>query len=158
MMADSYQFTLDWDLPAAASIASARGAAPIGGVCSHAHRAVPRAAKWFWMLVGAGGMYWFLSRRAQRQALLARAQAKRKIAGAGNKGKTAKVQKEEWVIRLSKEVVGAEEDVGDELDADTDEDDRDGVQVRRKTVCLNRAEATETVCFCNGTVCEWDLT
>ncbi|KAH7103206.1 hypothetical protein BKA62DRAFT_71222 [Auriculariales sp. MPI-PUGE-AT-0066] len=131
-----YQFTLDWDLPAATASRTMQTAPACAALMRRSahHAAVKR---WFWLAVGASGMYWWLTRRQRWQAAWDRCAVARERVEKKKNGK--KAQREEWVIRLSRELV--EED-GEEHESDDEKDGDRGVQVKRRTVSLSQ-DATE---------------
>ncbi|KZW00473.1 hypothetical protein EXIGLDRAFT_761566 [Exidia glandulosa HHB12029] len=118
-----YQFQLDWDFPAAGF---ARTYAYRGGsaACSRAGA----RSRMFWLLVGAGMTYWWM-RSSQQRKLIKDAERKRAR-------KDRKAAKEEWVLRLSREVV----------DDESDDEHVERVELARVKTRKNLgAEASETL-------------
>lgn len=125
-----YQFQLDWDFPAASFARSYAYRGAGSGACA---RAGVRS-RFFWLLVGAGATYWWMRASKQRKALK---DAERKQRAR----KDRKPAREEWVLRLTREVV---DDTDDQDDDARSEDDEELARVRTRKRNLG-AEAADTV-------------
>ncbi|EJD54499.1 hypothetical protein AURDEDRAFT_110116 [Auricularia subglabra TFB-10046 SS5] len=105
-----YQFQLDWDFPANGFARTYAYSGRWGGACG---RAGMRSRFW-WLLLGAGATYWWMRSSQQRKAIKD-AEAKRRVAAR----KERKVR-EEWVLRLTREVVP--DDDGASVDSELDDE------------------------------------